>query len=210
MNEDSVHALWVDPLMFDPSHNGPPYLPEGKSKIASTGQSVLETLLVGIPKGSRVEELGALVALLRAAALVHQTHHWRSRGATQYGDHLLFMRLYDDSVDFVDQVAERAVGLGGERLVDVRVQAGLIPVLVCHWCAYSVAPSPEEMVAASLEVERCVVHCLELARRRLEERGELSSGVDNLLQGVVDKHEEFLYLLQQRSVGREGYSYDSR
>jgi DNA-binding ferritin-like protein len=210
MGQDSIHALWVDPLTFEPSENGAPYLPESKSRTASMGDGVLETLLLGMPEDAEVGELGALVALLRAAALVHQSHHWQTRGASQYGDHLLFERVYNESVGFVDQIAERAVGTGGESLVGAGVQARLIPGLVAHWCQYGASPDPLEMVATSLEIERCVLDCLEVARGRLEEKGALSSGTDNLLQGVADKHEEFVYLLQQRGGGREAYSYDSR
>lgn len=210
MGQDSIHALWVDPLGFDPMENGAPYLPESKPRTASVDGGVLETLLIRMPTGAGVAELGALVALLRGASIVHQTHHWQTRGTAQYGDHLLFERLYNESVGFIDQIAERAVGMGGESLVDPRLQAGLIPDLVSYWCQYPESPSPLEMVAVSLEVERCVLKCLDSARSGLEERGALSSGTDNLIQGVADKHEEFVYLLQQRRGARGAYSYDSR
>jgi len=210
MGQDSIHALWVDPLAFEPGENGAPYLPESKPRTASLRDGILETLLLGMPKGANGAELGVLVAILRAAGLVHQSHHWQTCGTAQYGDHLLFERIYNESVGFVDQIAERAVGTGGESLVCPKLQAGMIPVLVSHWCQSPVPPSPLEMVATSLEVERCVLDCLELARGRLDGKGGLSSGTDNLLQGVADKHEEFVYLLQQRRGGREAYSYDSR
>jgi hypothetical protein len=64
------------------------------------------------------------------------------------------------------------------------------------------------MVTVSLAVEQCVVACLKDARGSLESKGQLTDGTDNLLQGVSDKHEEFLYLLQQRQGGRTAsYSY---
>ena len=210
MAQDSIHALWVDPLAFEPSENGAPYLPESRAKTASMEGGVLVSLLATMPAGAGVEELGVLVGILRAAALVHQSHHWQTCGTAQYGDHLLFERFYNESVGFIDQVAERAVGAGGDGLVCPKLQADMIPVLVRHWCRSPVPPSPDEMVRQSLEVERCVLDCLETARTRLEEKNCLSSGTDNLLQGVADKHEEFVYLLQQRNGGREAYSYDSR
>jgi hypothetical protein len=42
----------------------------------------------------------------------------------------------------------------------------------------------------------------------LEQKGQLSNGTDNLLQGVADKHEEFVYLLKQRCLTK--VSYDRR
>jgi DNA-binding ferritin-like protein len=211
MGQDSIHALWVDPLVFEPAENGAPYLPEKQPlKIAREAGAVLRSVVVQMPKGVEYPELGALVAILRAAAIVHQSHHWQTRGDSSYGDHLMFDRLYNESVGFIDQIAERAVGLGGEALVDPRLQARLLPGLASFFCMYSASPSPLEMVKSSLEVEGCVIDCLARARTGLSDRGLLSSGTDNLIQGVADKHEEFVYLLQQRHGGKTAYSYDSR
>lgn len=209
MAHDSIHALWVDPLAFEPSENGPPYLPEKPLvKIASTEGSLLSSLLLRMPETApRASELGALVAVLRAGAMVHQAHHWQTRGPQYYADHLLFDRLYSESVGFVDQIAERTVGLGGESHVSPILQAKLIPAITLLWCRDAVA-EPAELALVSLNVERCIVDCIEEVRSRMSDRGALSSGTDNLLQGVADKHEEFVYLLQQRSSG--AYSYDSR
>lgn len=206
MARDSIHALWVDPLAFEPDENGPPYLPEKpRVKVASGADSVLTVVVDGLPAGPAVE-LAALVAILRAGALVHQSHHWQTNGPSYYGDHLLFERVYNESVGFIDQVAERAVGLGAEAFVGPTLQARLIPVITRMWC--SDGGDPSEFVSLSLSVERCIVDCIETARAILRDRSELSSGTDNLLQGVADKHEEFIYLLQQRT--HTDYSYDSR
>jgi hypothetical protein len=58
------------------------------------------------------------------------------------------------------------------------------------------------MVVVSLNVERCVLDCIKTARSSLEGKSQLTDGTDNLIQGVADKHEEFVYLLQQRQGGR--------
>jgi DNA-binding ferritin-like protein len=209
MSHDSIHALWVDPLAFEPLENGAPYLPEKRAiKVASDGHGVLNSLMLSQAQGTEAGELGVLVGVLRAAVMVHHSHHWLTRGHSYYGDHLMFDTIYSSSLGFIDQVAERAVGLGSARLVDARVQAGIAPALTSMWCPYGFDPAPEELVSSSLGVERCVVACIEEARTALTERGLLTSGTDNLLQGVADKHEEFVYLLQQREGGR--YSYDSR
>jgi DNA-binding ferritin-like protein len=210
MPQTSIHALWVDPLAFEPSENGPPYLPEKQTvKLASDGESVLASLLLYMPETARAGELAALVAVLRAATMVHQSHHWQTRGASYYGDHLLFDRLYSESVGFIDQIAERAVGIGGEydgeSQVGPLLQAKMIPAITAMWCR-DAAAEPNELASVSLHVERCIVDCVEEVRARMSKRGVLSSGTDNLLQGVADKHEEFVYLLQQR--GKGAYSYD--
>jgi DNA-binding ferritin-like protein len=154
-----------------------------------------------------MSELGALLAILRAASHVHQSHHWQTRGGHFYGDHLLFMRIYEDSQTFIDQVAERAVGSGHAVLVSPSLQISSMGFLIQLWCGTPGVLGAEGMVEASLNVERCVVQCIGEARKSLEARGELSDGTDNLIQGAADKHEEFLYLLQQRG-GKLEYSYD--
>jgi hypothetical protein len=58
------------------------------------------------------------------------------------------------------------------------------------------------MVLYSLAVEQCVVSCLRIASSELKAKGRLSDGTENMLQGIADKHEGFLYLLQQRQGGR--------
>jgi DNA-binding ferritin-like protein len=216
MGKDSLHAIWVDPLAFEALRNGPPYLPEGfESRLKMAADSVdpvLPKLMGMFPKGMEMAELGALVAVLRAASIIHQTHHWRSSGSSFYGDHLLFERLYNDSVGFIDQVAERSVGSGNRALVDARLQANLVHALINYWCSSADADDTDlGMIQESLSVEHCVLGCLKSARYDLDQKGQLSDGTDNLLQGVSDKHEEFVYLLQQRAGVREASAgYDFR
>lgn len=150
-------------------------------------------------------ELGALVAVLRTAAIVHQSHHWQTSGPSYYGDHLLFERLYNDSQPFIDQVAERTIGSGGNPdLLCPKVQTALMDKITDQCPTVSTS---SEMVGCSLEVERCVLNCVNDARETLENKGQLSNGTDNLLQGVADKHEEFIYLLQQRQQNIKMASY---
>lgn len=159
-------------------------------------------------EGAPTAELGALVGILRAAAMLHQSHHWQISGVSFYGDHLLFERIYGDSQGFIDQVAEKAVSLGGINLVCPKTQAAIVGYLVELWCTESLDVSAAKMVQTSLEVENCVIACLREAKKNLEARDGLTEGTDNLIQGIIDKHEEFVYLLQQRqSIKVASYSY---
>lgn len=207
MAESSTHAIWVDPLAFDSLENGPPYLPERSGVRMASGDQVFVQVCSRF-EGQPLAELGALVAILRAASIVHQSHHWQTRGGNFYGDHQMFERIYNDSLGFIDQVAERAVGAGSRDLVCPKTQAAILPALINHWCRTPGEPTSFDMVFVSLGVERCVLDCLKAARASLEAKGQLTDGTDNLLQGVADKHEEFLYLLQQRQGGRTAsYQY---
>lgn len=192
---ESVFAIWHDPTTYDHMRVGPSYLPAQKMARKA---------------GVSMYELGGLLACLRAASQLHQSNHWRTKGQAFYGDHLLFMRLYEDGLEFIDQVAERTVGQGSPEAVDPTTQAQQI----LAWCGKfldGVEPTvgPEACVASSLNAERIVCQCIDEVYKSLEATGRLSSGTDNLLQGVADLHEGFVYLLQQRNSTKLG-SYDRR
>lgn len=194
MNDDpkgSLWSIWHDPTSYDHMQVGPPYLP---GKTASAAPPAYP--------------LGALLACLRASSQLHQSNHWRTKGKSFYGDHLLFMRLYEDGLDFIDQVAERAVGMGASAVVDPMVQAQQILGWCTQFCGEGfTSDDPEACVVTSLKAEQQVCRCIDTVYKQLEAAGQLSSGTDNLLQGVADLHEGFVYLLQQRNGTKLG-SYD--
>ena len=190
----SIWSIWHDPTAYDHMRVGPPYLPGAKQAKTATA----------------ISELGALLACLRAASQLHQSNHWRTQGKSFYGDHLLFERVYNESLPFIDQIAERAVGQGASMAVSPLIQAQQI----LGWCGrfvegQQISDDAEACVATSLNAERAAVRCIDVVYKQLESKGQLSSGTDNLLQGVADKHEEFVYLLQQRHSTKLG-SYDRR
>jgi hypothetical protein len=61
------------------------------------------------------------------------------------------------------------------------------------------------LVDASLQAEALVLTVVNEALSALTASDSLTPGVDNLLQGVADLHETFVYLLQQRF--RVSYEY---
>jgi DNA-binding ferritin-like protein len=122
-----------------------------------------------------------------------------------YGDHQLFMRLYEDSQAFIDSVAEKTVGLGNPSLVDPVIQAKHLAYCVAK-CYEGAEEGPNGMIQISLRKEYCVLEAVRVVLHELGEAGILSDGTENLLQGIADKHEEFVYLLKQRADGTS-YSY---
>ena len=222
---ESVYALWHNPMSYDHLKMGPPYLPQAKKaalKIAATARQEVRSLarreandspmgqiflaLVGDYQGSPMAEMAALLACLRAAAAVHQAHHWQTRGNTFYGDHLLFDRIYGESVGFIDQVAERSVGAGSHLLVHPVIQTKQVGSLVAHFCGDVLSdPEPSTFATISLTTELRVLSVISMVHSSLEQEGLLTHGIDNLLQGIADKHEEFVYLLKQRSSSKTSY-----
>ncbi len=209
---ESIEAVWHDPTSYDPHKHAPPYMPEVGARLSSEKKATVQKIASELvhPKVAHslfpmLPPLAAVLALFRAAAFIHQTHHWQTNGGNSYADHLLFERLYNESQSFIDQLAERAVGSLHGGVVDASAQATVIQHAVGHLCEGSL--DPNEMIKTSLKTESLVVQAIGLALDKLKESGQMSNGTDNLLQGAADLHETFVYLLQQRSSDQSAYSY---
>lgn len=216
----SVEVVWHDPTSYDVQKHGPSYL-----KLASSQKAKVRAFVerqaafydTG-PLGPQVTPLGMALQFMRALAHIHQSHHWQTHGTAFYADHLLFERLYNESLEFIDQVAERAVGLDGAMVVDPFLQASGILTIVSFVCGHGQgdpsptsleAATPELMVQRSLRGEGIFLKLVAKVLADMQASGNLSPGTSNLLEGAADKHEAFVYLLQQRLGGGQSvYSYD--
>ncbi len=222
LHAESIYALWHDPSTYDHQKMGPPYLPDTQVRLARSTQAEIKALvqktanespatqvflhLVGEYQNIALAELGVLVAVLRAAAHVHQTHHWQTRGNAFYGDHLLYERLYNETLDGIDRMAERAVGSGNRLLVHPVIQTSQVAALVKFFCGDIQAdPSPDNYAALSFMTEVYVLSFLGMAHHTLETTSLLTNGTDNLIQDISDKHESFVYLLRQRVQTKVSY-----
>jgi hypothetical protein len=226
---ESIYAVWHDPTTYDHLKMGPPYLPgmgdwkaAGRPKQASEipdSASLAEVrALVAKAAGNEeiantlahflldygqhaFAELGALLTCLRALNMLHQTHHWQTRGPNFLADHHLFEQLYNETLPLVDQLAERAVGLGSPVIVNPVIQATHQLLIIKGLCnGVALEPTPDQLVLISLNgvLRFLVLHGL--AYNLLEKKGQLTHGLDNLLQGIADRSEVFLYLLKQRAA----------
>ena len=142
--------------------------------------------------------LSVYIVYLKFLASVHQNHHWVTKGESYYGDHLLFQRIYEATISDVDSLAEKAIGLGSAQCVDLCLQTAQCLKLVKGYGMTSTVPTPSELAKRSYLAE---VNFLKVAAHLaddLNECGLLTRGLDNLLQGVEDKHEGHIYLLKQR------------
>jgi len=206
----SFEAVWHDPTSYDPSVHAPPYMP-GVAKLAHEAKVATRKVASHLADSKVANEmtgadpLFALLAVLRAASFIHQTHHWQTKGGHYYADHLLFDRLYTESQPFIDQVAERMVGLSqdSESVCPVK-QSQLVAKVVQLLDGGS--SSPDMLVKVSLKTESTLLQVVDAVYQKMEAAGTLTNGTDNLLQGVADLHETFTYLLQQRAA-QPIYSY---
>jgi len=225
---DSIYAVWHDPTTYDHLKMGPPYLPgphdskaQGRPKEASEvpdSDSLAEVRALVAKEAANEDvanvlmhflldygdqsmaELAALLTYLRALGFIHQTHHWQTRGGSFYADHLLFDRLYNETLPLIDKLAERAVGAGTPLLVNPVIQSTHQLLIIKD--LYNAAPmqaDPDQCVLISLKGVLRFLVLLRVAYELLEKKGLLSHGIDNLLQDVADQSEGFVYLLKQRT-----------
>jgi DNA-binding ferritin-like protein len=214
----STYTLLHDPLAYDPLKDGPPYLPgliggkvagmKGRARAwvrcsaVEMGADISQALqhCVADYGGAPMAELAVLLSCLRAETLIHQAHHWQTQGHSYYGDHLLFERVYGEVHGLIDGLAERAVGKGDAILVQPLLQMSHMVVFSKLFYADApVRPTSQEMPLLSFRAVMKSSVLLQLVYSTLEGKGQLSNGLDNLLQGIADKQESLIYLLNQRT-----------
>jgi starvation-inducible DNA-binding protein len=204
-DDDTFRVLWHTPTEYNPLRHGPPYLPgtpyepaklstEQRAKVRNLAKNAA-VVPAQLDPSIQVPSLTTLLGALQGASLVHQTHHWSTLGPTYYGDHLLFERLYNESQEFIDQVAERMMGLGASAVVAV-AQTRVMSAFV-QQCG--LARTPDEMAQVSLTAELLILNIVKRVLDTFDASETLTPGTSNLLEGLADKHEAFVYLLQQRT-----------
>jgi hypothetical protein len=151
--------------------------------------------------GVEYPQLSVLLTHTKFLALIHQTHHWQTKGDPFYGDHLLFQRLYEGVSAEVDAIAEKAVGLGSIANVDPMMQTAQLFKLVQGYGMTSTIPQPSELARRSFLAEVNFLKVVDLLVTQMREMGTLTRGLDNLLAGIEDVHEGHVYLLKQRCEG---------
>jgi hypothetical protein len=159
--------------------------------------NVVFSNLVGQWGGKSYAELSVLLAAYRAMTIVHQSGHWACKGDSFYGDHLLLERVYGEANGFIDQIAEKLVGLSGESLVDPKLQLMQMNSIF-DACNFAPSMSEKDIIFRSLLIEQMVLVFTLAAITDLKENFILTQGLENFLQGLCDSAENRCYLLKQR------------
>lgn len=143
--------------------------------------------------------LGVLTAAARALEHVLQTCHWQARGDAFYGDHLMFERLYNDVTPEVDTIAEKAIGMGTSELVHPVMQLEMMTRFLTVYMGENSTSFPRtyDLLLVAYNAEKMFKGFVLLTLETLEKNGELTPGIENMLGGIADKHEEHVYLLSQ-------------
>ena len=147
---------------------------------------------------SPYSQLSVLLVNLRYLYHVHQLHHWISKGDPFYGDHLLFQRLYESTLEDIDSVAEKAIGLGSTSAVDLSLQMAQLGRMTKEYGMTATVRHMSELARRSYLAEMNFLKIAAHLAEDLKECGRMTRGLDNLLAGIEDKHESNVYLLKQR------------
>ena len=142
------------------------------------------------------------LTLLNAWAALHGeywllwTLHWRAKGASQYGDHQLYQRLYEARLPEIDRMAEVIAAIGGAHLLSpAKAMAAALPFI----------ENVEALDAADPQKALITVQTVMRALRDADKAAQgtpYAMPVNNALAGIADSHLEAVYLLQQRLNGR--------
>lgn len=132
--------------------------------------------------------LKELLAKLRLLAMYYQTAHWQVKSSTYYADHVLFERLYNETNEQIDGIAERAVGLTDMEAVSLADSLSMMS----QFKLPTECKDNSEYAKAGLALEKSVMGTID---RALE---GASAGTRNLLEGLADVSEKHVYLLKQR------------
>jgi len=145
-------------------------------------------------------ELTVVLTIAHGVALLHQTHHWISRGSAYYSDHQLFENLYSQLLEDVDTLAERSVGLGVDANVDLHKRLAGMQRFIAEMYAPSGVPTPDALVERSLAAEYALGRIIMMAIASMRALGSLTPGVESMLEQLHDGRERAIYHLRRRTA----------
>jgi len=131
-----------------------------------------------------------IASILFVAQWTHLHNHWTCKGGSYYGDHLLFMRIYEGIAEEIDTLVEKWVAMGNPAPM-----SSIIGYAVKWQVQFELVQGLPER---SLAVEKAVLKVIGQAFDEMEKAGHLSLGLNDFLAAVCNKHETAIYLLQQR------------
>lgn len=131
-----------------------------------------------------IDLMSLYVAYLRALYQIHQNNHWKTKG--NYGNHLLFQRLYEAVQEMADGAAEKTIGVFG----DLNVSPEKIAEITEKF-------STEDPVVSSLKAEKGFQALSTMVYDELEKADLLTLGIDDMIMSNANTSETHCYLLQQ-------------
>jgi hypothetical protein len=141
----------------------------------------------------RVEELCCYyISYLRSIAIVHQNHHWITKGKSFYGNHLLFERIYKSAQEDADLMAEKFVGVFNAECLDLNLQSKLMSKILGEH-------GSGDPIKTSLKIETEFLAFCQKFYDILDKQDSLTLGLDDAIMSVSSSREGAVYLLKQAS-----------
>jgi DNA-binding ferritin-like protein len=138
--------------------------------------------------------LAGFLAVTEALQMLAHSHHWQTKGENFYGDHLLYQRLYQDVQAEIDLVGEKLIGVSQ----DVGLTNYFKRVKAMEMFLKTVTHSDQPYIVVTHDAELAYVRMGGELMDQLEQAGLLTRGLEQMLGNILDKHEEHIYLLEQR------------
>ena len=133
-------------------------------------------------------------------AWYHAAHHV-TKGTGFGGDHVnIYGEIYTQLDEDLDMIVEKGIGLtGDETLADPVSSLSLAATMLAQY-PMAANQNAEMIAAAAFEISKSYIAFLEGIYAQFNACG-MSLGLDDLLQGLANQYETYVYLLQQRSRG---------
>lgn len=137
-----------------------------------------------------------LLSQLRGLQWSHWNSHWKVKGDSQYGDHLLFERLYTSLSEEIDTLGEKITSYFGPTVItDLGTLLETTRFLSLHKHPDT---GPTDLYERALDLESHLQRSIKRVYDKVKESGEMSLGLDDYLMSLANAHETAIYLLKQR------------
>lgn len=167
---------------------------DGVSEV-TVDVNILEDFIAPSPS----EILSVYISFLRAYHLWMHGAHNVSKGPSFAGDHVeLYGRIYNEVQAVIDGVIEKGVGVYQDEGIACPMKITEDAMLMLNEWESPADQSAERIAKLALEYTKQLVDIGEGTARTLEDMEVLTYGMDNMLAGLVDTHENYAYLLHQR------------
>ena len=138
------------------------------------------------------------VSYLRAAYVWFHSAHHASRGTSFSGDHVnLYPKIYGLFALIVDDAIEKGIAQTSIDLACPQEQLAAATQIACCYPSPT-AVSPTAIAATGLAMVSDMLQFLEEQFKRLEESGNLSLGLNDMIMSHANQIEGFVYMLKQR------------
>jgi len=133
-------------------------------------------------------------------AWYHAAHHV-TKGTGFGGDHVnIYGEIYTQLDEDLDMIVEKGIGLtGDETLADPVSSLSLAAIKLAQYPA-SANQDAETIAKHAFALSKEYIAFIESIYSQFEACG-MSLGLDDLLQGLANQYETYVYLLQQRTRG---------